>query len=352
MGAVPEAVHRVVGAGEVLLGGLAAPEVGMGLVHSGVQHGDGDAGAVVAGPPCLGGADLRNAVVEGGLVGGVQPDPLDAVGGERGGAVVPGGEPLPDGVGLLLADADRRAADAGQRPVRTGRGGAEGAAVPAGRVVVGDDERQIVSAVVVVAGPDQAAHVEQAAVQGAGADQGGGVARDDIGVVVVAAHRHGDVRAAVRRVDRQHPALAVGLDPVAGEQRDGVRRRAPGRCPGVRAGRRAGRRGGRRGGRRQRGGQQGCGEHAGCPWCSAHGLSLSGRGCAGPSGKHAAAGEVHDGTSPSMGVAPHISPWLTRGRIAAAGAPPPPTGHRTTPEVSPKCRQEEHKSHTSWGTSG
>ena len=66
--------HEAAGLGHLL------GEVGVGLVDAGVEHGDGDAGAVEALRPRLGGADLRDGVGERGLDLAVEVDLGDAAG--------------------------------------------------------------------------------------------------------------------------------------------------------------------------------------------------------------------------------------------------------------------------------
>ncbi len=86
-------------------------EVGVGGVDAGVEDGDGGAVAVVAGLPRLGGADLGDAVGEGGLDLAVEPE--FGAGAFSPGLTGAGGEGGPEGAGVFFVGGEGVAVDGG-----------------------------------------------------------------------------------------------------------------------------------------------------------------------------------------------------------------------------------------------
>lgn len=195
----------------------------MGLVDAGVQYGDLDPGAVEPGLPGRRGADLRDTPVQGRLAPAVQPYPGDARC-RRPGSVSPvagGGQRLPDLGRVALGRGQRLPGDGGQATahadVRGGHGGFGGRPALPG---VRDDQRHRAAVRVVVASPQQPCDVEQAAVQGALADQGQGIGGHDVGVGPDLPDGHRDVLASRAGLDADHLPIAIDMGPVAGDQCD------------------------------------------------------------------------------------------------------------------------------------
>ncbi len=90
-------------------------EVGVGVVDAGVEDGDGDAVAVVAGFPGFGGADLGDAVGEGGVYLAVEPELRAAAAAFRAGLTGAGigGEGGPEGAGVFFVGGEGVAVDGG-----------------------------------------------------------------------------------------------------------------------------------------------------------------------------------------------------------------------------------------------
>ena len=199
----------------------------MGGVDTGVQDGDLDALAVVAGRPRLGGADLRHGLVEGCLADAVEPDV-----GDTGGGVVPVGDGVPQlgrvlvrglhGVRVqgLQGPADRaRVADVGLGARR---------AAP-----VADDDLQAPLLGAAGRGLVQLGDVEEPLVQLATGDQPGRVHRQHEGVAVDPADLDGYVLPPLGPLQPDDAARGVHRDPVTRDQGDPVPGLRPGRGTGV-----------------------------------------------------------------------------------------------------------------------
>ncbi len=200
--AVAGAVGRLALAGEVPLADDDLVEVGVGRVDARVEHRDRHARTRVAGLPGLRGADLRHRAGVRGPDGLVQPDVADGVGLRGLPGLLARGLDRGEGVEELLGAAPGKdvgdcaqglevavGGDARRRPVLLERGcGAGGVVLRAGVLGAGgcgrrlDDHGERVARGVVVAGLDQAGHVEQRAVQAAGYEPRH-VARDHVEVV-------------------------------------------------------------------------------------------------------------------------------------------------------------------------
>lgn len=252
VGAVAVPVAGAAAAGEVLRLGDPTGQVGMGGVDTGVEHRHLHAGTVPAGRPGGRGADLRHAVLQRRADPPVQPDTGDAStqpgrGGSRGPAGRRTGERGPQAPEGALADPQRGAVDALQRPGVSGTGKRLD---PPGRLLlVANDQRQRALRSVAVSVGGQLLHVEQVGVEDPARDVGQGVAGQHPQPAVDLQGLEDDPLAPGSRTDGGgDPARRRGreLDLVAGDQGD-----ADGcRVRGGRARCGAGGPGGRVGGRR------------------------------------------------------------------------------------------------------
>jgi hypothetical protein len=176
---VAEVVDVVRGLGEVGLGDLAVGEVGVRLVHAGVDDRDLDALAGVPGVPGRGRTDLRDTVVQQGFPLAVEPDLADTAGPR---------EVLPR---LALGRLVGVAVDARQRATRGG---------DAVRALTGDDQRHGGALVVPVL--PQRLQVEQPPVDAPLPDRGDRVGGDHVLVVGGLPHRELHTVATRPRPDR------------------------------------------------------------------------------------------------------------------------------------------------------